>query len=63
MAQQVKSLPSNAGDQNWIQCLGREDTMEEQTATQSSVPAWSRPWTEKPHRLQSKGSQSRAHEH
>ena len=61
MAQQVKSLPYNAGDQTWVQSLGQEDTMAEKMAIHSSVPAWRMPWTERPGRLQSKGSQRVGH--
>ena len=40
-----------------IQSLGGEDTLEEDMATYSSVPAWKTPWTEEPGGLQSMGSQ------
>ena len=40
----------------WVQSLGQEDPLEEM-ATHSSVLAWRIPWTEKPGRLQSMGSQ------
>ena len=40
------------------QSLGREDPLEEGTATPSSIPAWRTPWTEEPGGLQSMGSQS-----
>ena len=36
--------------------LGREDTLQEGTATHSSVLAWRIPWTEEPGGLQSMGS-------
>ena len=36
---------------------GREDPLEEEMATHSSVLAWKIPWTEKPGGLQSMGSQ------
>ena len=35
--------------------LGREDPLEEEMATHSSILAWEIPWTEKPGRLQSMG--------
>ena len=38
-----------------IQCLHREDPLEEETATHSSILAWKIPWTEEPSRLQSMG--------
>ena len=28
--------------------LGQEDSLEEETATHSSIPAWRIPWTEEP---------------
>ena len=31
----------------WIQSLDREDPLEEETATHSSILAWRIPWTEK----------------
>ena len=39
--------------------LGWEDPLEKEMATHSSTLAWKIPWTEKPGRLQSMGSQSR----
>ena len=35
--------------------LDREDPLEEEMATHSSLLAWKIPWTEKPGRLQSMG--------
>ena len=37
----------------WVQSLGREDPLEKETATHSSILAWRIPWTEEPWRLQS----------
>ena len=37
---------------------GREDPLEEDMATYSSILAWRIPWIEEPGRLWSKGSQS-----
>ena len=31
--------------------LGREDPLEKEMATHSSIPAWKIPWTEEPSRL------------
>ena len=42
----AKSLPANAGDVS--QSLGREDSLEKEMATQSSILAWKIPWTEEP---------------
>ena len=40
-----------------IQFLGHEDSLEKKMVTHSSILAWRIPWTEKPGRLQSMGSQ------
>ena len=37
----VKNLP--AMQEMWVQSLGREDPMEKEMATHSSVPAWKIP--------------------
>ena len=37
----------------WVQSLGREDPLEKEMATHSSIPAWEIPWTGEPGRLQS----------
>ena len=41
--------------QTWIQSLGREDPLEKEVATHSSILAWEIPWMEEPGRLQSRG--------
>ena len=41
-----------------VPSLGWEDPLEEGMATHSTILAWKIPWTEKPGRLQSVGSQS-----
>ena len=45
----------------WVQSLGREDSLEKEMATHSSVLAWRIPWTEEPGGLQSMGSQRVEH--
>ena len=45
----------------WVQSLGREDSLEKEMATDSSVLAWRIPWTEEPGGLQSMGSQRVEH--
>ena len=40
----------------WVQSLGREDTLEKEMATHSSILGWEIPWTEEPAGLQSVGS-------
>ena len=54
VAQIVKSLP--AVQETQVQSLGREDPVEKEMATQSSILAWKIPWTGEPGRLQSMGS-------
>ena len=55
MAQLVKNLP--AIQEAWVLSLGREDLLEKERATHSSILTWRTPWTEEPSRLQSMGSQ------
>ena len=53
----VKNPPANAGDkkmQAWL--MGREDPLEKQMATHSSVLAWKIPWTWEPSGVQYIGS-------
>ena len=40
----------------YFQSLGREDALEEEMATHSSILAWRIPWTEEPGGLQPWGS-------
>ena len=44
--------------ETWVQSLGREDPLEKEMATHSSILAWRIPWMEEPGGLQSTGSQS-----
>ena len=46
----VKNLP--AMQETQVQSLGREDPLEEEMATHSSILAWRIPWTEEPGGLQ-----------
>ena len=55
VAQTIKYLPTMW--ETWVQFLGWEDPLEKEMATHSSILAWKIPWTEKPGRLQSMGSQ------
>ena len=41
----------------WVRSLGREDPLEKEMTTHSSILAWGFPQTEEPGRLQSTGSQ------
>ena len=45
-----------------VRSLGWEDPLEEGLATQSSILAWTIPWTEERGRLQSIGSQRIGHD-
>ena len=52
----VKNPPANAGDvKKRVRSLGREDPLEKETATHSSILAWRIPRTEDPSSLQSMG--------
>ena len=53
MAQTEKSLP--VMQETWVWSLGREDPLEQEMATRSSILAGEIPWTEEPGRLQSMG--------
>ena len=54
MAQSVKNPPAMWETQ--VRSLGREDPLEKEMATHSSILAWRVPWTEEPGGLQSMGS-------
>ena len=60
MAQAVKSLPTMR--ETWVRTLGREDLLENETATPSGILAWKIPWTEEPAGLQSMGLQKVGHD-
>ena len=60
VAQTVKRLPTMPETQ--VQSLGQEVPLEKEMATHSSILAWKIPWTEKPVRLQSMGSQRVRHD-
>ena len=59
VAQIIKHLPTMK--ETRVQPLGREDLLEKEIATHSSILAWKIPWTEEPGRLQSMGSQRVIH--
>ena len=44
VAQVVKSLP--AMRETWVRSLDREDPLEKEMSTRSSIPAWEITWTE-----------------
>ena len=47
--------------ETWAQHLDKENPLEKEMATQSSILAWKIPWTEKPGGLQFMGSQRVRH--
>ena len=55
VAQMVKRLPKMR--KTGVQSLGREDLLEKEMATHSSILVWKIPWMEEPGRLPSMGSQ------
>ena len=60
MAQMVKRLLATRETQ--VGSLGWKDPLEKEMATHSSTLAWKIPWTKKPGRLQSMGSQRVRHD-
>ena len=60
VAQMVKRLPTMW--ETWVQSLGREDFLEKEMATHSSILAWKIPWMEEPGGLQFMGSQRVGHD-
>ena len=58
-AQMVNCLPIMR--ETRVQSLGREDPLEKEMATHSSIHAWKIPWTEEPGGLQCMGSQRVGH--
>ena len=59
VAQMVKRLSTM--QEMRVRSLGWEDPLEKEMAIHSSTIAWKIPWTEKPGRLQSMGSQRVGH--
>ena len=60
VAQRLKHLPPMR--ETWVRSLGQEDPLGKEMVTHSSILAWRIPWTEKPGRLQSTGSQRVGHD-
>ena len=60
VAQRLKRLP--AMQETWVRSLGREDPLEKEMATHSSILAWRISWMEEPGGLQSTGSQRVRHD-
>ena len=55
-------LPMQEVQKTRVPSLGREDPLEEEMATHSSILAFRIPWTEEPDRLQTMGSQKIGHD-
>ena len=60
VAKRLKRLP--AMWETWVRSLGREDPLEKEMATHSSILAWRIPWIEEPGGLQSMGLQRVRHD-
>ena len=60
VAQRLKRLPPI--QETRVQSLGREDPLEKEMVTHSSILAQRIPWTEEPGRLQSTGLQRVGHD-
>ena len=60
VAQMVNRLPTLW--ETWVQSLGREDLLEKEVATHSSILVWKIPWMQEPGSLQSVGSQRVGHD-
>ena len=60
VAQRLKCLPTM--QESRVRSLGREDPLEKEMATHSSILAWRIPWREKTGRLQSTGLQRVRHD-
>ena len=56
----VKKAPVK--QEMWVRSLGREDLLEKELPTHSSILAWKIPWTEEPDRLKSMESQRFRHD-
>ena len=59
VAQRLQHLPPM--QETWVRSLSREDPLKMEMVNHSSILAWRIPWTEKPGRLQSTGSQRVGH--
>ena len=60
VAQRLKCLPGM--QETRVRSLGREDPLEKEMATHSSIVAWRIPWTEEPGGLESMGSHTVRHD-
>ena len=55
-------LPVQATQEKHSHSLGREDPLEKETATHSSILAWKIPWTEEPGGIEPMGLQRVGHD-
>ena len=60
VAQRLKHQPPMW--ETWVRSVGREDPLEKEMVTHSSILAWRIPWTKEPGRLQSTGLQRVRHD-
>ena len=60
VAQRLKRL--SAMQETWVRSLGREDPLQKEMATHSSILGWRIPWTEEPGGLQSTGLERVGHD-
>ena len=60
VAQRLKRLPLM--QETWVLSLGREDPLEKEMATHSSILAWRIPWMQEPSGLESTGLQRVRHD-
>ena len=55
-------LPRQEAQETQVGSLGREDPLEKEMTTHSTIIAWEIPWPEQSGRLQSTGSQKVGHD-
>ena len=55
-------LPRQEAQETQVGSLGREDPLEKEMTTHSTILAWEIPWPEQSGRLQSTGSQKVGHD-
>ena len=58
----TEQLSLSLMQETWVRSLSREDPLEKDMGTHSSVLAWEIPWTEEPGGLQSVGSRRVKHD-
>ena len=58
----LRGFPGGSVLETWVRSLVREDPLEKEMATHSTILPWRIPWTKEPGRLQSTGSQRVGHD-